>query len=126
MVLPVGFGGIFPGLNILLKNLREWSGQHPAGQVTYGDVTASYWHGLQACSLPYFSGYRKPRGTKKTELTVCSPSSERNRQKHVGIAAVGIVVNHVQLYDRFNDHRCISWFYGVYIPAVLSLGKRDA
>ncbi len=91
MVLPVGFGGIFLN-NILLKNLRENGLENiTAGQVPMAMLLPAIGM-ITGLLIAVFFSYRKPREYQETELTVVHHQANEIDKKHVGIAAVGIVV----------------------------------
>lgn len=91
MVLPVGFGGIFLN-NILLKNLRENGLENiTAGQVPMAMLLPAIGM-ITGLLIAVFFSYRKPREYQETELTVVHHQTNEIDKKHVGIAAVGIVV----------------------------------
>lgn len=91
MVLPVGFGGIFLN-NILLKNLRENGLENiTAGQVPMAMLLPAIGM-ITGLIIAVFFSYRKPREYQETELTVVHHQANEIDKKHVGIAAVGIVV----------------------------------
>ncbi|MDW6016453.1 Na+/H+ antiporter family protein [Vibrio plantisponsor] len=91
MVLPVGFGGIFLN-NILLKNLRENGLDNiTAGQVPMAMLLPAIGM-ITGLLIAVFFSYRKPREYQETELTVVHHQANEIDKKHVGIAAVGIVV----------------------------------
>ncbi|MCF7362583.1 Na+/H+ antiporter family protein [Vibrio sp. A1-b2] len=91
MVLPVGFGGIFLN-NILLKNLRENGLENiTASQVPMAMLLPAIGM-IAGLLIAVFFTYRKPREYQETELTVVHHQANEIDKKHVGIAAVGIVV----------------------------------
>ncbi|MEI8655659.1 MULTISPECIES: Na+/H+ antiporter family protein [Vibrio] len=91
MVLPVGFGGIFLN-NILLKNLRENGLENiTASQVPMAMLLPAIGM-IAGLLIAVFFSYRKPREYQETELTVVHHQANEIDKKHVGIAAVGIVV----------------------------------
>lgn len=91
MVLPVGFGGIFLN-NILLKNLHDNGLNNiTAGQVPMAMLLPAIGM-IVGLLIAVFFSYRKPREYKETELTVVHHQTNEIDKKHVGIAAVGIVV----------------------------------
>ncbi|MGY2572640.1 Na+/H+ antiporter family protein [Vibrio sp. C8] len=91
MVLPVGFGGIFLN-NILLKNLRENGLENiTAGQVPMAMLLPAIGM-ITGLLIAVFFSYRKPREYQETELTVVHHQANEIDKKHVGIAAIGIVV----------------------------------
>ena len=91
MVLPVGFGGIFLN-NILLKNLRENGLENiTASQVPMAMLLPAIGM-ITGLLIAVFFSYRKPREYQETELTVVHHQASEIDKKHVGIAAVGIVV----------------------------------
>ncbi|MFV0447524.1 MAG: Na+/H+ antiporter family protein [Vibrio sp.] len=91
MVLPVGFGGIFLN-NILLKNLHENGLNNiTAGQVPMAMLLPAIGM-IVGLLIAVFFSYRKPREYQETELTVVQHQANEIDKKHVGIAAVGIVV----------------------------------
>ncbi|PNH77802.1 Na+/H+ antiporter family protein [Vibrio diazotrophicus] len=91
MVLPVGFGGIFLN-NILLKNLRENGLENiTASQVPMAMLLPAIGM-IAGLLIAVFFTYRKPREYQETELTVVHHQANVIDKKHVGIAAVGIVV----------------------------------
>ncbi len=91
MVLPVGFGGIFLN-NILLKNLRDNGLENiTAGQVPMAMLLPAIGM-ITGLLIAVFFSYRKPREYQETELTVVHHQANEIDKKHVGIAAIGIVV----------------------------------
>ncbi|MBD0788517.1 Na+/H+ antiporter family protein [Vibrio sp. Y2-5] len=91
MVLPVGFGGIFLN-NILLKNLHDNGLENiSAGQVPMAMLLPAIGM-ITGLLIAVFFSYRKPREYQETELTVVHHQANEIDKKHVGIAAIGIVV----------------------------------